>query len=128
MPGRAPGGWRAVLALDAWHQQRLLAESIEHHGVLATWSEVLSPVLTAVTERWQHTGTGWKRCAARRQRVDRRVTRGAGHRSRTAQPAPVLLAPVPGSSRSWSWSRWPPNWRPRRGDPVWSARACRRRA
>ncbi|MEU6129332.1 MerR family transcriptional regulator [Saccharopolyspora sp. NPDC047091] len=96
---RARGLGRAVLALDAWHQQRLLAESIEQQGVLATWSEVLSPVLAAVTGRWQHTGTGVEalRLLTDSAATALRAVLAAAPEPRN--PRPVLLAPVPGEQQ-----------------------------
>ncbi|WP_309148813.1 MerR family transcriptional regulator [Saccharopolyspora gregorii] len=96
---RARGLGRAVLALDAWHQQRLLAESIEHHGVLATWSEVLSPVLTAVTERWQHTGTGVEALRLLADSASTALRAVLATAPEPRNPRPVLLAPVPGEQQ-----------------------------
>ncbi|MFR9731454.1 MerR family transcriptional regulator [Saccharopolyspora sp. MS10] len=97
---RARGLGRAVLALDAWHQQRLLAESIAEQGVPATWREVLCPVLTAVSERWQHTGAGVE---ALRLLTDSAATALRGVLATAPEPRnprPVLLAPVPGEEQA----------------------------
>ncbi|WP_243795490.1 MerR family transcriptional regulator [Saccharopolyspora gloriosae] len=96
---RARGLGRAVLALDAWHQQRLLGESIEEQGVLATWHEVLSPVLTAASERWQYTGAGVE---ALRLLTDSAATALRAVLAKAPEPRnprPVLLAPVPGEQQ-----------------------------
>ncbi len=61
LPGagrRAHGLARAALALDALSVRTVLHESIEAHGLAATWNEVARPVLTAVAQRWASTGGG----------------------------------------------------------------------
>ncbi|MCX2734196.1 MerR family transcriptional regulator [Saccharopolyspora sp. NFXS83] len=96
---RARGLGRAVLALDAWHQQRLLAESIEEQGVLATWREVLSPVLTAVSERWQYTGTGVEALRLLADSASTALRAVLANAPEPSNPRPVLLAPVPGEQQ-----------------------------
>lgn len=56
--GRARGLGRAALAMDSVAVQRLLEESIEADGLVATWEDVARPVLAAVGERWATTGRG----------------------------------------------------------------------
>ena len=96
---RARGLGRAVLALDSWNLLRLLRESIDEQGVLVTWREVLSPVLRAVSERWQYTGSGVEalrlltECASTALRA---VLAGAAE---PRNPRPVVLAPVPGEQQ-----------------------------
>ncbi len=61
LPGagrRARGVGRAALALDAAAVAGLLVESVDDDGVETTWDEVVRPVLAAVGDRWDHTGTG----------------------------------------------------------------------
>lgn len=61
LPGagrRARGLGRAALALDAPAVRRLLADAIATTGVVAAWDHVARPVLSAVAERWAHTGAG----------------------------------------------------------------------
>lgn len=54
----ARGLSRAAMALDARTVTRTVREQLAAHGVLATWDEVLRPVLAAVGERWAATGEG----------------------------------------------------------------------
>jgi DNA-binding transcriptional MerR regulator len=54
----ARGLARAAIALDAAACAALLAESVGAAGVVATWDDVIRPVLVAVDQRWAHTGLG----------------------------------------------------------------------
>jgi MerR family transcriptional regulator, light-induced transcriptional regulator len=101
LPGarrRTRGLGRAALALDAAAVTGVLAESVDDCGVETTWDEVVCPVLTAVGERWDHTGGGVE--------IEHLITEcvsgvlGAvlsrGTVSRTARDArPVLLTAMP---------------------------------
>ncbi|WP_258947581.1 MerR family transcriptional regulator [Lentzea californiensis] len=61
MPGAsrlARGLGRAAVAMDSIAVQGMLADSLASDGVIATWNEVVRPVLTAVAARWQLSGTG----------------------------------------------------------------------
>jgi transposase-like protein len=49
---------RAALALDSRTIDKTVVEAFGKHGVLWTWDALLLPVLTAIGERWQATGTG----------------------------------------------------------------------
>ncbi|MEU4447345.1 MerR family transcriptional regulator [Actinosynnema sp. NPDC050801] len=55
---RARGVGRAALALDSAAVQALLADAIEADGVIATWDEVVRPVMAAIAARWEQSGTG----------------------------------------------------------------------
>jgi MerR family transcriptional regulator, light-induced transcriptional regulator len=55
---RARGVGRAALAMDSAAVQTLLADAIEADGVVATWDEVVRPVLAAIAARWEHSGVG----------------------------------------------------------------------
>ncbi|GAB2994524.1 MerR family transcriptional regulator [Saccharothrix stipae] len=55
---RARGVGRAALALDSAAVQALLADAIEADGVIATWDEVVRPVMAAIEARWEQSGTG----------------------------------------------------------------------
>ncbi|EQD86680.1 B12 binding protein [Saccharopolyspora erythraea NRRL 2338] len=96
---RARGLGRAALALDSWSIQRLLLEAVAAEGVVATWNEVLQPVLRAISERWQRSGTGVEAlqllsdCASTALRS---VIAGA---AAPLNPRPVVLAPVPGEGQ-----------------------------
>lgn len=96
---RARGLGRAVLALDSWSAQRLLAEAIDAEGVVATWRDVLCPVLRALVERRQSSGSGIE---AQQLVIDcastafRSVIAGA---PAPENPRPVLIAAVPGEAQ-----------------------------
>ncbi|RDI30195.1 MerR-like DNA binding protein [Lentzea flaviverrucosa] len=98
MPGAsrlARGLGRAAVAMDSIAVQGMLADSLASDGVIATWNEVVRPVLTAVAARWQLSGTGVEvehllnECVlAAFVRATPLVTLGRNHR-------PVLLACMP---------------------------------
>jgi endonuclease/exonuclease/phosphatase family metal-dependent hydrolase len=54
----ARGLARAAMALDSHECIRLVRQHIERHGTVPTWDHLVAPVLVAVGERWQSTGTG----------------------------------------------------------------------
>ncbi|QTR01432.1 MerR family transcriptional regulator, partial [Saccharothrix algeriensis] len=54
----ARGVGRAALAMDSAAVQLLLADSIAQDGVVATWDDVVRPVLAAIASRWEHSGAG----------------------------------------------------------------------
>jgi MerR family transcriptional regulator, light-induced transcriptional regulator len=49
---------RAAMALDSRTLRASLDRALTEHGVVTTWTELLSPVLVAVGERWAATGEG----------------------------------------------------------------------
>jgi len=61
LPGATPetrGLARAAMALDARTLRAAIERSILRQGVIATWDDLLRPVLVAVGERWAATGEG----------------------------------------------------------------------
>ncbi|HEX6345424.1 MerR family transcriptional regulator [Umezawaea sp.] len=98
MPGasrRARGLGRAVLAMDSASAQQILADSLGEDGVVATWDEVVRPLMGAMAARWEHSGAGVEvshllnECVlAAMIRVTPVVTTPRNHR-------PVLLACMP---------------------------------
>lgn len=96
---KARGLGRAALALDSWSVQRLLIEAMTADGVVATWRDVLAPVLRAITERRYRSGAGIE---VLQLVVDSAAT---ALRAMIAQappplnPRPVLLASVPGEGQ-----------------------------
>ena len=61
VPGASPearGLARAASRLDADAVLELLGNLLVERGAVATWDEVLRPVLVAVGERWERTGEG----------------------------------------------------------------------
>ena len=88
----ARGLARAVLALDDDAVTSLLRDHLARDGVVATWEQVLAPVLVAVGQRWAATGEGvdaehlLSECASGALREVSAGARAEG------QPRPALLA------------------------------------
>jgi DNA-binding transcriptional MerR regulator len=90
----ARGLARAAVALDSHSCQRALDSSLADRGALATWQELVRPVLSAMGTRWAQTGRGIEI-----EHSFSSVVAGAlaTHAARLAQPRndrPVLLASV----------------------------------
>jgi MerR family transcriptional regulator, light-induced transcriptional regulator len=90
---------RAAMALDSASMRVALERSLAEHGVIATWTELLCPVLTAVGERWAVTGEGVE--------VEHLLAETSGSVLRAASSAPeprngrpVLLACAPDEQHS----------------------------
>jgi len=49
---------RAASTLDASGCDQIISNSLESHGVVWTWENVLIPVLVALGEKWEQTGEG----------------------------------------------------------------------
>jgi DNA-binding transcriptional MerR regulator len=98
MPRRSPaarGLARAALALDSHSCHRTIEASLAERGAVATWEELVRPVLVAVGDRWAETGRG-----VEIEHSFSAVVAGAlaAHAARLARPRnsrPVLLASVP---------------------------------
>ena len=61
IPGGTPsarGLARAAMALDTEGCAQIVRDSIERRGVVATWGQLLSPVLGGIGMRWESSGTG----------------------------------------------------------------------
>ena len=61
LPGasaQARGLARAAMSLDGATCQAIIEDSLEHRGVIATWDDLLVPVLAGVGEKWQDDGRG----------------------------------------------------------------------
>lgn len=88
----ARGLARAAMSLDGDLCTDLLVTAVRRRGVLATWEDMLRPVLAGVGERWRSTGAGVE--------VEHLLSESAeaalrsGVRSRPPQPGvrPVVLA------------------------------------
>ncbi len=57
-PRSARGLARAAMALDSHSCQRTVGASLAERGVIATWEELIRPVLVAIGERWEQTSRG----------------------------------------------------------------------
>ncbi len=49
---------RAAMALDARACTDIISEALSRRGVIATWDELVVPVMIAIGERWEKTGEG----------------------------------------------------------------------
>jgi DNA-binding transcriptional MerR regulator len=57
-PGRARAMWEAALALDGQRCASMVAESVRDAGVLATWQDLIRPVLIRAGDQWQRERVG----------------------------------------------------------------------
>jgi transposase-like protein len=99
LPGagsRAHGLARAALMLDPGPVRASLTESVAAIGVEPTWDEVVRPVLTAIGERWQHTGAGVEIEHQLSECVHGVFGQVAATAPGEADARPVLLAGMPG--------------------------------
>ena len=88
----ARGLARAAMALDSGACMGVITAGLSSRGVVATWDEVLVPVLHGVGERWRSSGAGVEVEHLLSECVEdglRAVTRSL---SRPRNPRPVLLA------------------------------------
>ncbi|AHI01512.1 MerR family transcriptional regulator [Kutzneria viridogrisea] len=98
LPGasrRARGLGRAALAMDAVSVQCLLADAIAEDGVLSVWNTMIRPVLTAIAQRWRHSGEGVEVEHLFSQCVTAAFSAAAVGTPVPVNPRPVLLACVP---------------------------------
>jgi len=49
---------RAAQALDTQECHRIIADSLDEHGVIDAWDTIVAPVLVALGEKWSGTGRG----------------------------------------------------------------------
>ena len=96
---RARGLGRAVLGLDSWSAQRLMIESVEVDGVETTWRDVVQPVLRAVVERRQRSGSGAEAVQLLVDCVSTVLRAVIAAAPAPSNPRPVLLASVPGEGQ-----------------------------
>lgn len=93
---RARGVGRAALAMDSAAVQSLLADAVEADGVVATWDEVIRPVMAAVTARWEQSGAGLEVSRLLEECVRAAMVRAAPIVTEPRNHRPVLLACTPG--------------------------------
>ncbi|MFC7341799.1 MerR family transcriptional regulator [Saccharopolyspora griseoalba] len=96
---RTRGLGRAALALDSYSAQQLLIEALESEGVVATWQEMLQPVLRAVGERRQRSGTGVEVLQLLADCASTALRSVIATAPAPINPRPVVLAPVPGEAQ-----------------------------
>jgi methanogenic corrinoid protein MtbC1 len=83
------------MALDSYSCHRTIESALAERGAVATWEELIRPVLVAVGDRWAETGRG-----VEIEHSFSAVVAGAlaAHSARLARPRngrPVVLASVP---------------------------------
>ena len=88
----ARGLARAVLALDDDAITALLRERLQRDGVVATWEQVLAPVLVAVGQRWAATGDGIEAEHLLSECAGVVLREVAVEHAVTGEPRPALLA------------------------------------
>ncbi len=86
---------RAAMALDSLACQRTVSSALAEQGALATWEDLVRPVLSAIGEKWSQRHRG-----VEIEHAFSMVVAGAlsAHAARLARPRntrPVLLASVP---------------------------------
>ncbi|MEU1015197.1 cobalamin B12-binding domain-containing protein [Streptomyces sp. NPDC005898] len=100
---RRKGLARAAVRLDAPAVQDLLTETVERHGLITAWQEVMAPTLHAVGRKWEEAGD---RYVEVEHLLSWHVSRTLHHRAATATPSaspratPLVLACVPGEQHS----------------------------
>ncbi|WP_322746695.1 MerR family transcriptional regulator [Saccharothrix syringae] len=92
---RARGVGRAAVALDSAAVQSLLAAAVEADGVVATWDDVVRPVMAALAARWAHSGAGVEVSHLLEECVRTAMIRATPVVTRPRNHRPVLLACVP---------------------------------
>jgi hypothetical protein len=102
----ARGLGRAALAMDAIAARRLVDVGIRADGIIATWDDVVRPVLRAIGLRWAETGAGVEIEHLLSAVVAATLDSAPGHPDTHPDPdpgarhRPVLLACVPGEQHS----------------------------
>lgn len=86
---------RAASALDASGCDQIIANTIDSHGVVWTWENVLTPVLVALGEKWEQTGEGVEQEHLIAESITGLFRNLANGVSEPANARPVLLACAP---------------------------------
>ena len=86
---------RAAMALDAGSCEQILDEALQERGTLATWDDVIRPVMAAIGRRWQATQSGVEIEHSFTMVVKAGLARRAVLVGRARNDSPVLLASVP---------------------------------
>jgi DNA-binding transcriptional MerR regulator len=98
MPRRtrtARGLARAAMALDSHSCHRTVEASLAANGAVATWEDLIRPVLVAIGEKWAQTGRGIEVEHSFSVVVAGAMAAHAARLSRPRNDRPVLLASVP---------------------------------
>ncbi|MEO8850242.1 MAG: MerR family transcriptional regulator [Allobranchiibius sp.] len=92
---RARGVARAASRLDEMGVEDAIVRALRDEGTLATWQDVIRPVLVSVGEYWQRTGDGIEIEHLLSQAVSTAFVRHVAEVIGRPQDAPVLLAAGP---------------------------------
>jgi DNA-binding transcriptional MerR regulator len=91
---------RAAMSLDARTVTAAVRRQLAEHGVLATWTQVLQPVLVAVGDRWAATGEGVEVEHLLAECITVALREVAELADEPLAGRPVLLACAPGEQHS----------------------------
>jgi len=95
-PGQGPRGLaRAAMALDPDAATQIVLASVARRGVVATWEELVCPVLESVGRRWARTGAGVEVEHLLSEAVTAAFARVAAGIREPRNARPVLLAGAP---------------------------------
>ena len=86
---------RAAATLDASGCDQVISNSLESHGVVWTWENVLIPVLVTLGEKWEQTGEGVEQEHLIAESVTGLFRNRANAVSEPENARPVLLACAP---------------------------------
>jgi hypothetical protein len=85
---------RASLILDRAFIEEVLRKDIAQHGVIATWTEVIVPLLFLVGSQWEADGSGIEVEHMLTEVIKRLLREGVAQVSAPVNARPVLLAAV----------------------------------
>ena len=85
---------RAAISLDKNFVETLLRKDIADNGVIATWTEVIVPLLFLVGDEWAATGTGIEVEHMLSESIKRLMREGVSEIKEPLNTQPVLLASV----------------------------------
>lgn len=91
----ARGLARSVMSLDAVACSEVLARSLADRGAVATWEDLVRPVMGAIGDRWQRTTRGVEIEHSFSVVVSSQLARHSMGLPRAANDRPVLMASVP---------------------------------
>lgn len=86
---------RAATTLDASGCDQVISNSLENHGVVWTWENVLIPVLVTLGEKWEQTGEGVEQEHLIAESITGLFRNRANSVSDPENARPVLLACAP---------------------------------
>lgn len=85
---------RAAKILDKSFIETVLRKDIAEHGVIASWTEVIVPLLVIVGDEWERTGTGIEVEHMLSEILKRTMREGVPEIKKPKNAQPVLLAAV----------------------------------